>query len=76
MVDNKSEPWDNSESSAVVKEFFDYEYFNLMTPFIVSLVIYFVEYRFKLLRMYWCKCMTPFREAHLLSDKEIFVYIS
>ena len=40
---------------------FDYESFNLMTPFLVSLVVSFVWSRFKLLRMSWYKCMTPFQ---------------
>ena len=62
MVDNKPEPWDDSETSAVFPEKkFDDEYFNIMNSFLVSLVIYFVGSRFKFLRMSWYKCMTPFQ---------------
>ena len=38
----------------------DHEYFNLMNPFLVSLVICFVGSQFKLLRMSWYKFMIPF----------------
>ena len=41
-----------------------------MTPFLVSLVISFMGYRFKILRMSWYKCMTPFRDhLHLVMKK-------
>ena len=61
LVDNKPEPWNDSEPSAVVpKKIVDYEYFNLMTLFLVSLVISLVGYWFKIFRISWYKCMTPF----------------
>ena len=67
LVDNKPEPWDDSEPSAVVPKKTDCEYFNLMNPFLVSLVISFVGYLFKVLSMSWYKFMTPFRHhLHLV----------
>ena len=61
LVDNKPEPWDDSKPSVVVKgKKIDYEYFNLIIQFLVSLVVSFVGYRFKLLSMSWYKCMTRF----------------
>ena len=44
FVHNKLERGDDSEPSAVVPKNLDYEYFHLMTPFLVSFVIYFVGY--------------------------------
>ena len=70
LVDNKQEKWYDSEPSAVVPEFFYHEYFNLMTTLLVSLLISLVGYQFKLLRMSWYKCMTPFRDhLHLVINK-------
>ena len=61
LVDNKLEPWVHSEPRAVVHDkYFDYEYFNPINSFIVSLVISFVGSWFKLSRMYWYECMIPF----------------
>ena len=45
LVDNKQKPCYDSEPSAVVPGGkFDYEYFNVTTPFLVYLVISFVGY--------------------------------
>ena len=75
LVDNKPEPWDDSEPSAVVRKNFDHEYFNLMNLFLVSLVISFVGSRFKLLRMSWYKYMTPFRDhLHLVIKKYVRLF--
>ena len=41
-----------------------------MTPFLVSLVIYFGGYPLKLLRMSWYKCMTSFRDKFQLVMKK------
>ena len=71
LVDNKPEPWDNSKTSAVFPERkYDHEYFNLMTPSLVSFVASSVVSQLKLLRITWYKCMTPFRHhLHLLIKK-------
>ena len=76
MVDKKQEPWYDFEPSAVVKGGeFDYEYFNLINTFILSLIISFVASRFKLLSMSWYKCMTPFRyHLHLVINKYLCPY--
>ena len=62
MVDNKQEPWYDYEPSADGKKQFGYQYLNSMNPFILSLVISLVGYRFKILRMSWYKFMTPFQD--------------
>ena len=41
-----------------------------MTPFILSLVISFVGYHFKILRKSWCNFMTPFIEKLQLVIKK------
>ena len=52
----------------------DYKYLNSMNPFLLSLAIYFVGSQFKLLKMSWYKCMTPFRDKISISNKNIFVH--
>ena len=48
LVDNKKYPWYDYEPSAIVPEIkCDHEYFNLLTPFLVSLVMFFVGSREK-----------------------------
>ena len=59
-IDTKQEPCYDSEPSEFFPQKNDYEYFNLMTPYLVSLVISFVGYQFKLLMMSWYKCVTQF----------------
>ena len=55
---------------------FDYEYFNIMTQFLVYLVIFFVGFCLKFLRMSRYKCMTPFRDhLHLVLNKYFFHFI-
>ena len=46
----------------IIKKTFDYQYLKSMNPFILSLVIYFVGSRLRILRISWYKCMTPFRD--------------
>ena len=61
MVDNKQELWYDLKPSADGKKTqFGFQYLNSMTPFILYLVISFVESQFKILRMSWYKYMTPF----------------
>ena len=62
MADNKQEPCYYSKPSADCKKIhFDYQCLKSMTPFILSLVIPFVGFKFKILRISWYKCMKPFR---------------
>ena len=70
LFDNKPEPWNDSQPSAVVPKQFDYKYFNPMTPIIVYLVISLVGYLFKLLG-----CL-GINVSISISCKEIFVSIS
>ena len=42
LVDNKQEPCYDFEPSAVVPIYYYYEYFKIISSFIISLVIYFV----------------------------------
>ena len=76
MVDKKQEPWHDSEPIAVVPEkTFDYKYFNLITPFIVSLVISFVGCQLKLFRVSWYECMTLFQDhPQLVIKKYLFPF--
>ena len=41
---------------------FGYQYLMSMTSFILFLVISFFGYQFKILRMNWYKCITPFQD--------------
>ena len=61
MIDNKQEPWyDSKPSLESLKKQFYYKYLKSMTPFVLSLVISFVGSWFKILRVSWYKCITPF----------------
>ena len=46
-----------------------------MTTLLVSLVIYFVGSGFKLFRMSWYECMTPFQDhLHLVINKYLWTF--
>ena len=75
MVDNKQEPWYYYQPSAVIPKNIDYKYLNLMTPFLLSLVISFMGSQLKTLIMSWYKCMTPFRNhLQLVIEKYLFQF--
>ena len=76
LVVNKLEPWGDSKTTAVVHERkVDYEYFNLMNKFLVSLVISFTGPWLKLLRVSWYKCMTPFwYQIHLVIKIHLYPF--
>ena len=76
LVDNKQEPWYGSKPSACSKTKQSYfQYLNSMTPFLLSLVIYFVGSWFKILRMSWYKFMTPFWDnLQLVINKYLFCW--
>ena len=55
---------------SIIKKQFEYQYLNSMTPFLWSLVIYFVGYRFKRMIISWYKYMTPFLDNIRLVTKK------
>ena len=79
MFDNKWEPFYGYEVDVLTKPSVDGQKndlnltLNSMNIFLLSLVISCVGSRFKILRMYWYKCMKTFRDSLELVINKYFV---
>ena len=57
----------------IVKKKYEFKYLNSMNPFILPLVTAFVGPLFKILRISWYKCITPFLDnLQLVMCKYLF----
>ena len=63
LVDNKQELCYYSKPSADGLKKIEFKYLKSMNLFLLSLVIFCVGSWFKVLRMSWYKCMTPFLDS-------------